>query len=131
MVQKKATPGTNARAPRSTTTKTVETSANAKLLHVQRLVNEWQNIASDFDPDDYLKIVSQLFGVSEEDIAGQRRFPSHVKARHLWWACLRHYGKWSYPEIGSYVGLDHTGVMRSIAKVPHALVEAIGELIKE
>jgi len=131
MVQKKVSPGTNAPVRPSSTTKKASTSVDAKVQLARRLASEWLNTGKDFDPDDYLRVICEVFQVLPEEVAGDRRYPSHVKPRHLWWACIRMYGNWSYPDISSFVKSDHAGIMRSIAKVPSELIIAIGAIVQE
>ena len=105
------------------------TSAAVERQHAQRLVCEWLSIEQGFDPSAYLTEICSLFRVEPEDVLGERRMQHLIKPRHLFWACLREHGKWSYPVIGDYVGRDHTTVMIAIKKVPSDLVKAIGNLV--
>jgi len=131
MAQKRDTPGINAPGRRLNMTSTVKTSVSAKRQLAKKLVNEWRNTASDFDPDAYLKVICELFDVTPEEVSGDRRFPSHIKARHLWWACIREYGKWSYPFIGDYVDREHTTIMEGVRRAPIEIVRAIHEVVNE
>jgi len=131
MAQKKVSTGIDAPARPSTTTRTAKTSASAKQQHAKRLVNEWLNIAKGFDPDAYLNVICDLFDVLPSEIASDSRYPSHTKPRHLWWACIRQYGNWSYPVIADYVGREHSSVMHGIRNVPLDLIVAVHELANE
>ena len=131
MVQKKATPGTSAaKSPSSSTTK-AKTSVVVSQPTAKQLAIEWLNIGNDFDPDVYLKVISDLTGVPPQYIDGDRRFRQYIRPRHLWWACIRTYGKWTYPQIGDYVGKDHTTIMSGIENVPEGVVEGIHSIVQE
>jgi chromosomal replication initiation ATPase DnaA len=94
------------------------------------LVSAWLSTASEFEPDKYLEKISELSGQPVEEILGERRWPRLIKPRRLYWACLRHIGKWSYPEIGESVGRDHTTVMHGITHVPYEVVQEIEKIVK-
>ena len=131
MVQKKATPGTSvAKSPSSSTTK-AKTSVVVSQPTGKQLATEWLNIANDFDPDAYLKVISDLTGIAPQFIDGDRRFKNFIKPRHLWWACIRKYGNWSYPIIGDYVNKNHTTIMAGCENVPEGVVEAIHAIVEE
>jgi len=123
------TTGTSEPTRLSKRTKWATTSVGVERQHVQRLVSEWLSIEPGFDPSAYLSEICELFSVTPEEVMGDRRSANLIKPRHLFWACLREHGKWSYPAIGDYVGRDHTTVMVAIPKVPKDLVKAIGNLV--
>ena len=123
------TTGTSELTRLSKKTKWARTSVAVERQHAQKLVSEWLSIEPGFDPLAYLNEICSLFGVNAEEVMGERRSAHLVKPRHLFWACLRVHGKWSYPVIGDYVGRDHTTVMSAMPKVPENLVEAIGNLV--
>ena len=125
----KATTGTSEPTRLSKRTSQVSTSVVAERQLAQRLVCEWLSIEQGFDPSAYLTEICSLFRVEPEDVLGERRMQHLMKPRHLFWACLREHGKWSYPVIGDYVGRDHTTVMVAIKKVPSDLVQAVGNLV--
>jgi chromosomal replication initiation ATPase DnaA len=125
----KDTTGTSEPTRLSKRTNQVSTSVVAERQRAQRLVCEWLSIEQGFDPSAYLNEICNLFHVTPEDVLGERRHSQLVKSRHLFWACLREHGKWSYPVIGDYVGRDHTTVMVAIKKVPSDLVQAVGNLV--
>ena len=125
----KATTGTSEPTRLSKRTSQVSTSVVAERQRAQRLVCEWLSIEQGFDPSAYLTEICSLFRVEPEDVLGERRMQHLMKPRHLFWACLREHGKWSYPVIGDYVGRDHTTVMVAIKKVPSDLVQAVGNLV--
>jgi len=129
MAHAKDTTGTSGQTRPLKKMEPVTTSAVVERQHVQRLVSEWLNIEPGFDPLAYLSEICDLFGVTAEEVLGERRSAHLIKPRHLFWACLREHGKWSYPAIGDYVGRDHTTVMSAMSKVPANLVEAIGNLV--
>ena len=125
----KATTGISVPTRLSKKTIQVSTSVVAERQRAQRLVCEWLSIEQGFDPSAYLNEICSLFHVTPEDVLGERRHSQLVKSRHLFWACLREHGKWSYPVIGDYVERDHTTVMVAIKKVPSDLVQAVGNLV--
>ena len=129
MAHARDTTGTSEPTRLSRKTNTVRTSVAVERQRVQRLVSEWLSIEPGFDPSLYLSEICELFNVEPDDVMGTRRFEQLNKPRHLFWACLREHGKWSYPAIGDYVGRDHTTVMYAIKKVPQDLVSAIGNLV--
>jgi len=86
-------------------------------------------VASDvcpITPEQILAAVEQVTNVSRDLIMGQRKFKNVVRARHLYWAGLRHYSKMSYPQIGFNCAVHHTTAMEGIRKVPYEVVEALG-----
>lgn len=131
MAPNEATTGTKGRAPQSSTTRKARTSAAATPHNEKRPVTEWLNIASEFDPEKYLAVIAELCQQKAEDILGERRFSRLIKPRHLFYATLRHIGNWSYPEIGDYVGRDHTTVMSAVARVPYQVVTDLRLLVQE
>lgn len=130
MEQRKATIGTNGRTRQLNTTKKAETSAVAKQPTETTLVSAWLSTGNGFEPEKYLEKISELSKQPIEEILGERRYPRLIKPRRLYWACLRHVGKWSYPEIGESVGRDHSTVMHGINQVPHQVVLELQQLVE-
>jgi chromosomal replication initiation ATPase DnaA len=95
------------------------------------VIREWANKSNDYKPDQILLLVAEVTGVSPEDINGGRRFASLMKARHLYWACLRQYCRLSYPAIGYLTSKHHTTIMTGIKKVPSEVINAVGDLYDE
>lgn len=82
-------------------------------------------LLSNYDPQPALQAIAEITGLNPDDIAGHRRHQRLIGARHVWWACIRTEGRWSYPEIGAYVERDHTTVMRAIKRVPPKVVKSV------
>lgn len=80
---------------------------------------------SDYNPLPALETIAEMTGLDPWEIASKSRHARLIKARHLWWACMRKEGNWSYPEIANYVERDHSTVMRAIKRVPPNVVEAV------
>ena len=82
-----------------------------------------------FEPKVWLDAVTKATNVSAWEIKSDTRTPRVVRARHLYWACIREVGKWSYPEIGHYVGRNHTSIMHGIKNVPKEAIDLVRELV--
>jgi chromosomal replication initiation ATPase DnaA len=131
MAPNEVSTGTKGRARPSSTTKKVGTSAVATPQQEKRPVTVWLNTASVFDPEAYLKVISELSGLNAEDIIGDRRWATLIKPRHLFYACLRSIGGWSFPEIGDYVGRHHTTIMSAVTKVPADVINDVRDLVEK
>jgi chromosomal replication initiation ATPase DnaA len=84
----------------------------------------------DFDNSTYLNAVSDLTGVSVDDIFSDHRWGNLAKARHLYWACLRRFGGWSYPEIGYHANRNHTTIIQGVGKVPEEVLMVVENHVK-
>lgn len=64
-----------------------------------------------------LQATSAVTGVGVKDIKGLSRDVRVVRARHIFsWLC-RHYTGCSFPQIGNYLGKDHSTVVHGVKKV--------------
>ena len=100
------------------------------------LIKEWANPDGifgdeDYSPDKILETVCVATSTRAEDIVSERRYRSIMRARHLYWACLRRYCGLSYPAIAELTNRHHTTIMDGVAKVPANVIEACGRLYKE
>jgi len=75
-----------------------------------------------------LSVVVASTGISEQEILSDRRYSYLMKARHLYWACLREHCLMSYSTIGLVAGRNHTTIMSAVKKVPKEVVQAIGDI---
>lgn len=55
-------------------------------------------------------------GVTADDVLGDDRRASKVRARHDFWARLRAL-RYSYPEIAEAIGVDHSTVQQALKKL--------------
>ena len=69
-------------------------------------------------PEDVIRETAKYFGISPEDIRGQRRTRNTALARHISMYEIRMLSNLSLNDIGSiFEGRDHTTVLSSIQKV--------------
>lgn len=130
MAQTRATSGTSEQVSRSSTTRTGKTSAVVSRQDALTHVKEFLSTEKEFVPAVYLAKISELSGVSAEDILGDRRYASIVPARHLFYATLRYVGGWSYPKIASFANRNHTTVIEAVKKVPVSVVESLRTVVE-
>jgi chromosomal replication initiation ATPase DnaA len=91
------------------------------------IVREWVK-SGELTPQKILSVVVASTGISEQEILSDRRHSYLMKARHLYWACLREHCLMSYPTIGLAVGRNHTTIMSAVKKVPKEVIKAIGDI---
>lgn len=130
MAPRRVISGTNETKYPSNLTTTGTTSAGASLRSAELRVSEWLSTAKEFDYNNYLDAIVRLSGVSAAEIMGDRRVPQIVKARHLFYACVRHIGKWSYPQIAELACRDHTTIMHAVKRVDPAIVADVERIVK-
>ena len=96
------------------------------------ILQKWANGGNTpFSPEQIMEGVVRVTGVKQDMILGSARYRHIVRARHLWWAGLRHYCQLSYPEIGLLDGKDHTTIMSGVRNVPDEVVKALGEYCEQ
>jgi chromosomal replication initiation ATPase DnaA len=78
----------------------------------------------------YLEAICKVSGLNKEDILSDSRERHLVRARQLFYACLRSEGT-SWTRIARLVGRDHTTVMRGVDNVPSEAIKEILVLAKE
>lgn len=61
--------------------------------------------------DNTLNIISEVTGVSKDDILGRKRYWEYVLARHILLYFMYHYSYMSITAIGRASGRDHTSVI--------------------
>ena len=88
-------------------------------------------------PSYIIETVSKFYGVSSEDIIGERRGKDIVSARHCAVYLIRTLTKYSLPEIGAILGgRNHSTILASVRKVEQDMREdldyknSIDKLIK-
>jgi chromosomal replication initiation ATPase DnaA len=132
MEQHEDTIGTSARAHLSSATETETIHAVAQQQTAKHLVSAWLGTVNAKGMDSLLALLSEMSGLTPSLILnGKNRTPREVKARQLFWACLREYGSMSYPEIGAIVDRSHTTIMHGVAQVPREVVESIAPMLKK
>lgn len=98
-----------------------------------REVRDWLLIASAellpvsaYKTGELIAITCQEFGITENEIASQRRFAPLVFARHVsFWLCKRFTCR-SFPQIAKRMGdRDHTSIMHGARRI-QALVDTMG-----
>lgn len=66
---------------------------------------------------------SALYGLTGDEVLEHRRGKSHDEARAITaWALRQRFG-FSYPELGRYLGRDHTTVISAVRRVERELRE--------
>lgn len=75
------------------------------------------------DYRDIMEAVARHYGLSADDLVGDKRHPQLVLARQIaMYACRRHLGL-SYPELGrAFGGRDHSTVIHAVKKIEKILV---------
>jgi chromosomal replication initiation ATPase DnaA len=111
----------------------MRTDQQTALQVSRRLAHDWRGLDGDLSEraDELLKIVCAVMDEDPLEVAGDRRFCNLVRARFLWWACIRRYMGWSFPAIGTYVDRSHTSVLYGINQVPNSLIESIAPLLSD
>lgn len=61
-----------------------------------------------------LTTVAFVHDVPEADILSDSRFKEHARARHHFMAEAVATGRWSLPQIGAFIGRDHTTVLAGV-----------------
>jgi len=126
------TTGTSAQAHPLSETNRATINAVAQQQTAKHLVSEWLGIASAKGVDSLLALLSEMSGMPASLIlSGKNRTPREVKTRQLFWACLREYGRMSYPEIGALVDRSHTTIMHGVAQVPTEVVQSIKPMLNK
>ena len=98
----------------------------------ETVVRAWTaSTSAGLSPSAVLESVVAITGVQSEDINGERRWKSVVRARHLYWALLRRQCHLSYPQIGLLTGRNHSTVMMAIKKVPTEVLDAMEGIATE
>jgi hypothetical protein len=64
-----------------------------------------------------LHATSSVTNIGAKDIRGLSRVDSAVRARHIFFWLCRHYTSCSFPQIGNYIGKDHSTVVHGVKKV--------------
>jgi chromosomal replication initiation ATPase DnaA len=77
--------------------------------------SHFENFAPSFDPEVAARTIAARFGVRYEDMMGPARWGTLPIARRALYRVLRAQG-WSLPQIGRFVGRDHTTVMIALRK---------------
>jgi len=132
MVQHGATIGTSEQAQPLSETNRATINAVAQQQTAKHLVSAWLGTVNEKGMDSLLALLSEMSGLTPSLILhGKNRTPREVKARQLFWACLREYGSMSYPEIGALVDRSHTTIMHGVAQVPRDVVESIASMLKK
>lgn len=90
-----------------------------------------EKIVNDRNVKKILKVVSKFYEISIDDIQGEKRLESIVKARHVAMYLIRELCKLSYPNIGrKFNNRHHTTIMHGYKKIKEN-VEKNNELHKE
>ena len=70
-----------------------------------------------------LQATSAVTNIGVKDIKGLSRDVRVVRARHIFsWLC-RHYTGCSFPQIGNYLGKDHSTVVHGVKKVSASIAQ--------
>ena len=67
--------------------------------------------------DRIVSMAAECYGVTDHAVRSQRRTADVVAARHLAIYLIRQRIAWSFPEIGEYIGRDHSSVMHAHRKI--------------
>jgi len=60
------------------------------------------------------KVVTNIYGVSLEDIMSRKRFKPMVNARRAYCFLLKYVLDWSYPMIGRHFKYDHSSIIHLV-----------------
>ena len=67
------------------------------------------------------RTTAAVTGVGASDMKGTSRLPHICRARQIFYWLCRHYTSCSFPQIGSYLGKDHSTVVHGVQKVSRSL----------
>jgi len=80
----------------------------------RRVYRDWIKVGCPKSMADIIADVSKRTGVPVHDIKGPSRFRSIVRARHMFMTEAYETGRFSLPQIGRFLGRDHTTVLHGI-----------------
>ena len=68
-----------------------------------------------------LQATAAVTGIGVRDLRGTLRFQNICRARQIFFWLCRHYTSCSFPQIGNYLGKDHSTVVHGVQKVSRSL----------